>query len=182
MSSGQHHAGMTKGIASGIALGAISSYFLSPEELSFMAAGCLLGLFLGPDLDHDSATTHEQYIKSIFGRPGLFVWSLLWTPYKIGIKHRSFWSHTPVIGTTVRLLYCILPVIIILLKDQSSTSILEIVPRSLVAQLVAIPIVVLVATIVYFIYTNTSFDLVTVGLSLFAGLCVSDFGHFILDL
>lgn len=182
MSSGQHHAGMTKGIASGIALGAISSYFLTPIELSFMAAGCLLGLFLGPDLDHDSATTHEQYVQKLTGRPGLFVWNIIWTPYKIGIKHRSFWSHTPIIGTTVRLLYCILPAIIVLLKDQSSTPILEIIPRALLAQLVAIPLAAMIAGVVYFLYVNTGIDLKIVGLSLFAGLCVSDFGHFILDL
>ena len=182
MSSGQHHAGMTKGIASGIGLGAISSYFLTPVELSFMALGCLLGLFLGPDNDHDVATTHEQYVKALLGRPGLWVYSVLWYPYKIGIKHRSFWSHTPIVGTTVRLIYMVIPCIILLLKDQSSTSILELIPRSLLAQLVAIPFVAILATITYFIHVNTSIDLVLVLLSLLAGLCVADFGHWILDI
>ncbi len=182
MSSGQHHAGMTKGIASGIGLGAISSYFLSPIEISFMAIGCLFGLFLSPDADVDGGYIGFWYIRKLFGKPGEFLWSILWTPYQRALKHRSFWSHTPIIGTVVRLLYMACPVIIILLKDQSSTPILEVIPKSFLAQLVAIPFVIIISMAMYLLYTKTNIDLMTIGLSLFAGLCVSDFGHWVLDI
>ena len=182
MSSGQHHAGMTKGIASGITLGAISSYFLSPIEISLMAVGCLIGLFLTPDLDHDNASTPNEYVGFALGKWGRRVWEVVWNPYRLGIKHRSFWSHTPIIGTTVRLIYLILPVIIIFIKDQSSTSIFEIIPRAFIAQIVTLPFTAMLAVCVYFLWSYTQVDLTILGLSLFAGLSISDVGHWALDL
>lgn len=182
MSSGQHHAGMTKGIASGIGLGAISSYFLTPIEISFMAIGCLFGLFLSPDADVDGGYIGFWYIRKVFGKGGEFIWKIIWEPYQRALKHRSFWSHTPVIGTVVRLIYCVVPLIIILLKDQQSTPILEIIPKSFLAQLVAIPFIAMLTAMVYVLYTKTNADLLMVGLSLFVGLCISDIGHWILDL
>jgi uncharacterized metal-binding protein len=182
LSSGQHHAGMTKGIASGIGLGAILSYALTPIELSFVAIGCLIGLFMGPDDDHDAASTNEEYVRMVFGKYGLFIRNIIWTPYKIGIKHRSFWSHTPIIGTSVRLLYMNIPLIIFLIKDQDSTSLLELIPRTFLAQLLALPFVLIEVTIIYLLYMHSQIDLLVVGMSLFVGLSVADTGHWILDM
>jgi uncharacterized metal-binding protein len=61
-----------------------------------VAAGSFVvgGLLLSPDLDTRSNATRR--------------WGplrLLWWPYRRGLSHRSLLSHTPLIGTTGRLLY-----------------------------------------------------------------------------
>lgn len=61
----------------------------------FICAGFLLGgLMLGPDLD-----THSIHYK----RWGWLRW--IWLPYRGIIRHRSPWSHSPILGTTVRVVY-----------------------------------------------------------------------------
>ena len=52
------------------------------------------GLMLGPDLD-----IHSVQYK----RWGPIRW--IWLPYQIAIKHRSPFSHGPVIGTLLRIIY-----------------------------------------------------------------------------
>ncbi|XGB41796.1 MAG: metal-binding protein [Nodosilinea sp. LVE1205-7] len=52
------------------------------------------GLLLGPDLD-----IHSVQYK----RWGWLRW--IWLPYRGSMRHRSFWSHGPIIGTTVRVIY-----------------------------------------------------------------------------
>lgn len=52
------------------------------------------GLMFGPDLDIYS----RQY-----QRWGWLRW--IWLPYRKALRHRSFWSHGPIVGTTLRLLY-----------------------------------------------------------------------------
>ncbi|MEO1589760.1 MAG: metal-binding protein [Cyanobacteria bacterium J06632_22] len=57
--------------------------------------GFLIGGFMmGPDLDIHSV----QY-----NRWGPIKW--IWYPYQVTLKHRSHWSHGPVIGTVLRVLY-----------------------------------------------------------------------------
>ncbi|MBD1870256.1 metal-binding protein [Cyanobacteria bacterium FACHB-471] len=60
-----------------------------------ICAGFLFGgLMFGPDLD----------VLSIhYKRWGWLRW--IWIPYRGSMKHRSIWSHGPIIGTTVRVLY-----------------------------------------------------------------------------
>ncbi|HEY9625922.1 MAG TPA: metal-binding protein [Coleofasciculaceae cyanobacterium] len=60
-----------------------------------ICAGFLFGgLMLGPDLD----------IHSIqYKRWGWLRW--IWLPYRGSMKHRSPWSHAPITGTTVRVIY-----------------------------------------------------------------------------
>ncbi|GAB4373981.1 MAG: metal-binding protein [Elainellaceae cyanobacterium] len=61
----------------------------------FVCAGFLFGgLMLGPDLD-----THSIHYK----RWSIFRW--IWLPYRYSLRHRSPWSHGPIMGTTVRVLY-----------------------------------------------------------------------------
>ncbi|PSN17557.1 metal-binding protein, partial [filamentous cyanobacterium CCP5] len=52
------------------------------------------GLMFGPDLD-----IHSVQYK----RWGLLRW--IWLPYRGSMRHRSWFSHGPVIGTTVRVIY-----------------------------------------------------------------------------
>jgi uncharacterized metal-binding protein len=183
VSSGQKHAGVTKGIAAGIGVGAAASHFLQPVELTFMAIGCLLGLFLSPDADVDSGHIGFHYVRKVFGRGGLWVWQQWWMPYQISIKHRSFWSHAPIVGTVVRLLYLPFPVIILALRDQKSTPIPVVVYRTVVAQLIAIPFAALIGAAIYLLwYQFPNFDFHIMAMSLFVGLCISDVGHWILDM
>ncbi len=60
-----------------------------------VATGFLVGgLMFGPDLDIYS----RQY-----QRWGVLRW--IWLPYRRGMRHRSFLSHGPIVGTMIRLLY-----------------------------------------------------------------------------
>lgn len=60
-----------------------------------VAGGYLLGgLMFGPDLDIYS----KQY-----QRWGFLRW--IWLPYQKSLRHRSFLSHGPIIGTTLRVMY-----------------------------------------------------------------------------
>jgi uncharacterized metal-binding protein len=71
----------------------------------FVSGGFLFGgLMFGPDLD----------IYSIqYQRWGFLRW--IWLPYQKSLRHRSFLSHGPIIGTTLRVLYlsCLLAVVAI---------------------------------------------------------------------
>ncbi|PMB43261.1 metal-binding protein [Fischerella thermalis CCMEE 5319] len=60
-----------------------------------VASGFMFGgLMFGPDLDIYS----RQY-----QRWGLLRW--IWIPYQKSLRHRSFLSHGPIIGTTLRIIY-----------------------------------------------------------------------------
>ncbi|MEM6255127.1 MAG: metal-binding protein [Cyanobacteria bacterium P01_D01_bin.156] len=52
------------------------------------------GFMMGPDLDIQSV----QY-----RRWGPIRW--IWYPYQVAVKHRSVWSHGPLIGTILRVVY-----------------------------------------------------------------------------
>jgi uncharacterized metal-binding protein len=52
------------------------------------------GLMFGPDLDIYSRQ---------FQRWGFLRW--IWLPYQKSLRHRSFLSHGPIIGTTLRVIY-----------------------------------------------------------------------------
>ena len=62
---------------------------------TWVCLGFLLGgWLLGPDLD-----IHSVQYK----RWGWLRW--IWLPYRGSMRHRSRWSHGPLIGTTIRVLY-----------------------------------------------------------------------------
>ncbi|MGI0485413.1 metal-binding protein [Pantanalinema rosaneae CENA516] len=65
-------------------------------SLTLLVAGGFLfsGLMFGPDLDIHS----RQYL-----RWGWLRW--IWLPYRRGMRHRSVWSHGPIVGTIVRVVY-----------------------------------------------------------------------------
>lgn len=74
----------------------ISQIITRNSHLTLLIAGSFLfsGLMFGPDLDIHS----RQYIRWGWLR-------YLWLPYQKSIKHRSLFSHGPIIGTTLRVLY-----------------------------------------------------------------------------
>jgi uncharacterized metal-binding protein len=71
-------------------------YATARADLAFWVSGGFLfsGLIFGPDLD-----LYSFHYK----RWGKLRW--LWRPYQKAIKHRSIWSHGPILGTIGRILY-----------------------------------------------------------------------------
>jgi uncharacterized metal-binding protein len=71
-------------------------YLTKRADLAFWVSGGFLvsGLIFGPDLD-----LYSFHYK----RWGIFRY--LWRPYQQAIKHRSIWSHGPIVGTIGRILY-----------------------------------------------------------------------------
>lgn len=64
--------------------------------------GCVAGAEITPDFDLNAALpasllTRIPIVKN--------VWGGIWKPYQKMMKHRSFWSHFPFVGTTGRILY-----------------------------------------------------------------------------
>ncbi|WP_017654421.1 metal-binding protein [Fortiea contorta] len=94
MPSGQTHDRITLyalPLVTGIALWQTKS-----SNLTLLVAGGFLfgGLMFGPDLDIYSVQ---------FQRWGFLRW--IWLPYQKSLRHRSFLSHGPIIGTTLRVIY-----------------------------------------------------------------------------
>jgi uncharacterized metal-binding protein len=77
----------------------------SSNATLLVAGGFLFGgLMFGPDLDIYSVQ---------FQRWGFWRW--IWLPYQKSLRHRSFLSHGPIIGTILRVLYlgCLLAILAI---------------------------------------------------------------------
>jgi len=74
------------------------------------AIGCLIATVITPDLDIlDSSGNYSFYIiRETFPKLPTIAekaWSIYWFPYSKIFSHRSFWTHFPVIGTAIRLVY-----------------------------------------------------------------------------
>jgi uncharacterized metal-binding protein len=84
------------------------------------AAGCASGIYLSPDLDICGTTKSEILARRHFGLVlGWLFWAF-WYPYGRMIRHRSFWSHAPIIGTAGRVLYIVVPCILALFALEYS--------------------------------------------------------------
>jgi uncharacterized metal-binding protein len=82
----------------GVAVGvAIAAFTPAVPPALFVGGGCIIGtLWFSPDLDTESKPYHRWgWLK------------LYWLPYQKNVKHRSVISHSPIIGTAGRLLYCL---------------------------------------------------------------------------
>lgn len=78
------------------------------SNVTLLVAGGFMfgGLMFGPDLDIYSRQ---------FQRWGFLRW--IWLPYQKSLRHRSFLSHGPIIGTTLRVIYlgCLLAIVAIVM-------------------------------------------------------------------
>jgi uncharacterized metal-binding protein len=148
MSDGKVHSAATFGVAAGVLLGAGISTLIQNEHIPSAIAGCFVQIILSPDLDVDNGFIGNYYMRKI----GLNWWySILMAPYRNGFKHRSKWSHFPIISTILRLIYLLSPIIIILLfPDQPETSKerARLLIMSLFSQLFAIPFI-MIAYVLY---------------------------------
>lgn len=86
MASGKTHAKITTLAIIPVGLVAFAAS-LDLAIAGAASAGCLVGLKIHPDLDLSR--------------------SWLWVPYSKSLRHRSPWSHFPVLGTIGRLLYLV---------------------------------------------------------------------------
>jgi uncharacterized metal-binding protein len=76
------------------------------------AAGCAVGVLLSPDLDQEgSITISESYVYVHGGFLLGVLWRGYWMIYAIAIPHRHWLSHTPGIGTLLRIAYLFAPII-----------------------------------------------------------------------
>jgi len=109
MASGKAHAKASCIIS--IPAGLVVGISLSSVPYGIGAAiGSVLGIALTPDLDQEMTTFFEWKLIRKTGPLG-FLWMAFWAPYSLLIPHRSFWSHFPIIGTLIRLLYITMPTI-----------------------------------------------------------------------
>jgi uncharacterized metal-binding protein len=77
-----------------IALSAVASVFVDHGLVMIAAGAMLLGdLFLSPDLDHPAG------YRALWRRGP---WRWLWYPYSRAFRHRSPFSHWPLLGTLSR--------------------------------------------------------------------------------
>lgn len=70
-----------------------------------LTIGALLGIILTPDLDLVGGSISQRQVKRQAGNVIGTLWWALWYPYAKVLGHRSWVSHTPVIGTLIRVVY-----------------------------------------------------------------------------
>jgi uncharacterized metal-binding protein len=104
MPDGRIHASMSAAAAVGL-------YFIGnqaglPEaDNQAVAAGCILGILITPDLDVDQPVRSHHLILRRFGPAIAALWRMIWIPYGLAIRHRSWVSHFPIVGTLIRAAY-----------------------------------------------------------------------------
>ena len=104
MPNGHTHTTATLVAAATTPLGLLAFGASLPNAGAY-ALGCLAGILLTPDHDVDEGNISMFLIRRLFGRVTAWLWQAFWFPYAIIFRHRSFWSHGPVIGTLIRLAY-----------------------------------------------------------------------------
>lgn len=92
MPDGRTHAKFTALTAVAVMALAATVDATSSQVVS-VGAGALLGLLIHPDLDQAESRRD--------------LWSMVWYPYGLVVKHRSWVSHAPLISTVIRIGYII---------------------------------------------------------------------------
>jgi uncharacterized metal-binding protein len=111
MPQGKVHAANSIGTAAIILVGGYcgSFYFV---EVAGTFLGCVLGIFLSPDLDVNRGYIGDSLLRKVpyIGWLLSLVWWAYWRPYALIVPHRSSFSHLPVWGTFWRYLIFSIPV------------------------------------------------------------------------
>jgi len=100
--NGRAHAAAS--LAASLPTGLIVGLALGPDVGLCAAGGCLLGIFVNPDLDQLTIERAEWRIIKWLPVIG-WAWLMLWDIYARVCKHRGVLSHFPIIGTVGRVLY-----------------------------------------------------------------------------
>lgn len=95
----------------------------NPVAAAGAGVGCLAGLVLTPDLDQEGISHSEwQIIKCTFGLG--FLWLMFWWPYAVMFRHRDWLSHAPLVGTLTRVIYIIVPLVVVaVMQDWDLTAV-----------------------------------------------------------
>jgi uncharacterized metal-binding protein len=114
MSTGRWHNRINGLLALSVFGGAL--YVGAPLPVSAgLSVGVVIGFAVNPDLDVNGGSIAMHNIRRPFGTLAAGLWRVYWYLYARLIRHRSFWSHTPVVGTLLRVLYlaplwiCLIP-------------------------------------------------------------------------
>lgn len=107
MSAGKDHTSATLGLA---------CIFMTQDWT--LGLYMLAGMILQPDLDVDGGYIGYALLEPI--PPVYYFWRIYWYPYSRVIRHRSFLSHGPLIGTGIRLVYLFGPAYLIIAWIQGS--------------------------------------------------------------
>ena len=99
MSSGKTHAKASVALSVPSCVVAATQWGVVPGL--GVALGCLAGVFVSPDLDIDHRTYSENALPGMLGT----LWYWVWLEYSRIMPHRSFWSHAPIVGTAIRIVY-----------------------------------------------------------------------------
>lgn len=98
-------------VATSVTLDAMNIVKIPMEASIGLAAGGAVGILITPDIDHDQITFEElrwYRLGRLFG----LAWQIWWAGYPIIFRHRG-WSHTPIIGTTTRIIYIALQLLVV---------------------------------------------------------------------
>ena len=123
MASGRSHSIASLAAATCFTVTAVYSH---NPDLLWAAGGAFVGLILTPDLDQNTETISDFFVKSIpdfmreiisplekvFNYLGLIlgkVWFFYSWPYRWFFAHRSFGSHFPIFSTMIRIAYFLWP-------------------------------------------------------------------------
>lgn len=106
MPSGQVHNVATLSLTS-MALAGAALLRQQRDDALALAVGMAAGLFLSPDLDlaRGSIALYNVRRLPIVGKWMALIWRVLWWPYGVIVRHRSWISHTPILSTTLRFGY-----------------------------------------------------------------------------
>lgn len=104
MPDGKTHAAMTAFAAAAL-YGAGYLAGMPRADLFALSGGCLLGLVISPDLDVNDRIYAHHLVQREAGRLPALAWRWIWLPYSRLVPHRHWVSHTPLVGTSLRLGY-----------------------------------------------------------------------------
>jgi uncharacterized metal-binding protein len=110
VASGKTHASISCALA--VVLGPVVAAWTNEITAGLcFAGGCVLGVFISPDLDQEQKTISEALVAKLPVLGWLF--RLYFYPYAWVFPHRSPFTHLPFLGTVIRALYIVIPLFIL---------------------------------------------------------------------
>ena len=181
MACGKTHAASTKGLAIGVCVGSVASTQLYIDQVLLIAAFIPVGIFVTPDHDVDSGNISFYYIRTYLGRFAEYIWYRAWMPYAVSYKHRSIFTHTPIISTAIRIVYLVFPFVVFVVRDQKNKySLMQMLFFTTFAYmiLVAFWVIILIPLVVMDFFGYPPFE---IAMLLFIALSLSDTLHIVFD-
>lgn len=164
--TGKQHMAMSVGGGLGLAVGGGMADHANAYSYLLAAIGCLVGVFFTPDHDVDGGNYTNLIFRSIHMD---WLWGPFWIPYRKAFRHRSIWSHGPLISTIVRILYLCFPLLVLILHEDRMPNPLSVI----LAQMIAVGWWVVIGGMIYLLGVNAVW--------LAVGMLYSDLLHWLGD-